>query len=29
MYLSKETTQKGNYMGPKALMFPNLHIAGE
>lgn len=28
-YLTKETTQKGSYIGPKALMFKNGHIAGE
>ena len=29
MYFSKEVTQRDNYIGPKALMFPNGHIIGE
>ncbi|MDA3811749.1 MAG: metallopeptidase TldD-related protein [Spirochaetaceae bacterium] len=28
MYLSKEVTQRDNYIGPRALLFPNGHIAG-
>ncbi|MBN2658553.1 MAG: modulator protein [Spirochaetales bacterium] len=28
IYLSKETTQKENYMGPKILMYPKGHVTG-
>jgi len=28
MYLSKEVTQRDNYIGPKALMYPKGHLAG-